>query len=284
MNKHVSIPWMYLIPWKISPILLALDLVHFGFFEPFIRCRYYWTLTVSGHIIEFSCPGFIVTPPVIVLLVTQLYPVWLIVMGVGTGIGFFLSGVIVVTWLDMMYWPLSRLTLVFYLWTLGACKGLPYWCCFDFDMNSVSSSIVCGAFCGGCRAAKPGVIKIVPPLPDLWCVFGSGSSEVILVGCRVFFNLYSGAVVCSTLGSWSGRVVCGCGTSVLKSFSSYRRASVWLFPRCGIGLDGVGWSRVYVRSDAACMTPSSGDMLGSFVWDGKSSVVSYTISDAVLGL
>ena len=74
----------------------------------------------------FSCPGFMVTFPVMVLMMAESSPDWLIAVSVGAGDEIFLSGVIVVTWLDMMYWPLSRLTLVFYLWTLGACKGLPY--------------------------------------------------------------------------------------------------------------------------------------------------------------
>ena len=51
-----------------------------------------------------------------------------------------------------------------------------------------------------------------------------------------------------------------------------------------MGLDGAGFWRAYVRSDAACVTASSGESLGNLFCTGKISVVSETRSDAVLGM
>ena len=55
-----------------------------------------------------------------------------------------------------------------------------------------------------------------------------------------------------------------------------------MFLRCGIGLDGVVWSTVSINYSAECVTESSGDRIGIFVWDRKSSILLETLFDAVL--
>ena len=78
---------------------------------------------MSGQIDAFICPGWMVTPPVLVSLIDQYSPVWLVVMVEGAGIGFLRGSVIVVTLLAMMAWPLRSPTRVLYLCTLGTCLG-----------------------------------------------------------------------------------------------------------------------------------------------------------------
>ena len=51
-----------------------------------------------------------------------------------------------------------------------------------------------------------------------------------------------------------------------------------------MGLDGVGLCITPVRSVAGLVTAYAGDRLGNFFWNGNSSVVSDTRSDAVLGM
>ena len=51
-----------------------------------------------------------------------------------------------------------------------------------------------------------------------------------------------------------------------------------------MGMDGVGFCSASVRSAAALVTASAGDRLGRFFWDENSSVVSDTLSDAVLSM
>ena len=51
-----------------------------------------------------------------------------------------------------------------------------------------------------------------------------------------------------------------------------------------MGLDGVGFCRASFRSDAALFTASDGERLENLLWTWKSSVVSDTRSDAVLGM
>ena len=121
--KNVFVPSMSLIPWKRLLISFGIALEHFGLSDKFTRCLYYWTLTVSGQIDVFICPGWMVTSPVLVSLIDQYYPVWLVVMVEGAGIGSLRGGMIVVALLAMMAWPLSSHTLVLYLCTLGKCLG-----------------------------------------------------------------------------------------------------------------------------------------------------------------
>ena len=116
MNNHVYVPLMYLIPWKSRPIWLVMVLVHFELADPFMRYRYSWTLHVFRQMSAFSFPGCMVTSPVTVFLMSQSSTAWLILMGVGAGVGIFLGGIIVAMWLAMMSWTLSCLTLVLYLW------------------------------------------------------------------------------------------------------------------------------------------------------------------------
>ena len=51
-----------------------------------------------------------------------------------------------------------------------------------------------------------------------------------------------------------------------------------------MGLDGVGCCSDSVSSVAALVTASDEDRLGKLFWDGNSSVVLDTRSDAVLGI
>ena len=51
------------------------------------------------------------------------YLVWIIAMGIGLGVGIFLGGVNVVTWLDMMPWLLSLLSLLLYVCKVGTQMG-----------------------------------------------------------------------------------------------------------------------------------------------------------------
>ena len=46
-------------------------------------------------------------------------------------------------------------------------------------------------------------------------------------------------------------------------------AVVCLSPRCRMGMDGIGFCRASVRSEAARVTASSGDSLGKFFWNGN---------------
>ena len=74
------------------------------------------------------------------------------------------------------------------------------------------------------------------------------------------------------------------GTSVLSMYSSFLRSVVLFYPRCWMGLDGVGFCRASVRSEAALVTASAGERLGKFFWTVNISVVSDTRSDAVWGM
>ena len=100
-----------------------------------------------------------------------------------------------------------------------------------------------------------------------------------MVGCCV---LSCGGFGVSTLVSCSGGGASAWGTDVLKMAASCLSAVVCFSPMCGMGLDIVGCSSDYVRSAATLVTTSSGDRLEKFFWDGNSSVVSDTRSNAVL--
>ena len=71
---------------------------------------------------------------------------------------------------------------------------------------------------------------------------------------------------------------------MLKIYASYFSAAVYFSPSCGMGMDGAGFRRAYVRSAAALVTASAGKRLGNFFWTGKSSVVLDTFSNSVLGM
>ena len=148
-KNNVSILLMSLIPCKSCPIYLSMDLEYFWFSGPFMRCQYYCTLPVYGHMTALILPGWMETYPVMVFLMYQLSPIGIIVMGVGEGVWFFLGGIIVAMWLTMMSWPLIHLAIVFYLWTVGMRMGFPSYWCGDFGMAYMSSGIMCGAFCDG---------------------------------------------------------------------------------------------------------------------------------------
>ena len=205
-----------------------------------------------------------VTSPVMILLMPPSFLVWLIVMGEGAGGFIFLGGGTVVMWLAIIPCTFIHITLVLYFCTVGTWVGFTLYCCGAFGMTSVLSGIMCDAFCDGFRLERPRVIKVVSSFPSLLRVSVGGSGEVILVVWYVYFTLCSVTGGCSTLRSYSGWDLCGCGTAVLNICASCRSASVSLFPRCVIGMDGVECSRSYVISSAARVTASVGDRLGGF--------------------
>ena len=94
---------------------------------------------------------------------------------------------------------------------------------------------------------------------------------------------YGGSGV-STLVTCAVGVAVAWGKYVLNMAASYLRAFFCLSPRCGMGLDGVGFCRASVRSSAALVTASTGDGIGKFFCTGNSSVMSDTCYDAVLGM
>ena len=144
------------------------------------------------------------------------YLVWIIAMGIGLGVGIFLGGVNVVTLLDMMPWLLSLLALLLYVCKVGTQMGFKLYWFGAFVMIYLLSGTICVTFCGGCHVAWNGVNNIVSSFSFLRCMSWDGYGEVILVGCQVIFTLCCVSGVCSDLGSWSGWVLFGCGTSVLK--------------------------------------------------------------------
>ena len=102
-----------------------------------------------------------------------------------------------------------------------------------------------------------------------------------MAGCYI---LGCGGFGVSTLGSCTGGGAGAWGTAVLKMAVSCLSAVVCFYPRCRMGLDGVGFCSASVRSAAVIVTAYAGDRLGNFFWAGNSSVVSDTRSDAVLGM
>ena len=75
-----------------------------------------------------------------------------------------------------------------------------------------------------------------------------------------------------------------CGTSMSNMDANFFSAAVCFSPSCGMRLDGVGFWRTSVGSDVVCVTKSSRERLGNFFCTGKSSIMSETRSDAVLGM
>ena len=98
------------------------------------------------------------------------------------------------------------------------------------------------------------------------CVLGCGG-----FGVFTFVSFVGGGA-----GSWD--------TDVLKMAASCLSAVVCFYPRCGMGMDGVGFCSASVGSEAALVTASAGDRLGKLFWAGNSSVVLDTRSDDVFGM
>ena len=73
-------------------------------------------------------------------------------------------------------------------------------------------------------------------------MYGGGSGEFIVVVCHVSLDLYSGTGGCYILVSFTGKFVCGCGTSLLKYFDNCCSASVCFF--IGAGYGWMGWDIV----------------------------------------
>ena len=75
MKKHVSVSSISLIHWKIQPISLEMALDHFGLYGPLISCLYSWDLRVSGQMILFVIPRFMVTLHVAIFVSAQSSPI-----------------------------------------------------------------------------------------------------------------------------------------------------------------------------------------------------------------
>ena len=80
-----------------------------------------------------------------------------------------------------------------------------------------------------------------------------------------------------------GGVTCG-GSDLLKMSASFWSYAACLSPDVMSGIVGVGLRRVWVRSAAACIAKSLEDILGKVSVSRKQSVVSETLSFAVLGI
>ena len=102
-----------------------------------------------------------------------------------------------------------------------------------------------------------------------------------MAGC---FVLGCGGFGVSTLGSCARGDAGAWGAAMLNMAARLLSAIVCFYPRCGMGLDGVGCCIAPVRSAAALVTASAVDRLGKFFWAGNSSVVLDTRSEAVFGM
>ena len=152
----------------------------------------------------FIFPSWMVTYPVLVSLIAQSYPVWLVVTGEGAGVGILRDGMISVTWLVMMPLPLSFRDLMLYLCFLGIWFGTSSNWCGSLLMISVLSGMMCGALCGVVLVTRPGFIKMESLCITLCVVFGCEAGGFILDGFYVTI-LCSGAGNLSTLVSCIGR-------------------------------------------------------------------------------
>ena len=102
-----------------------------------------------------------------------------------------------------------------------------------------------------------------------------------MAGCCI---LGCGGFGVSTLRSCAGGGASAWGTAVMKTAASCLSAIVFFYTRCGMGLDGVGCCSASVMSAATLVTASAENRLGKFFWAGNISVVSDTLSNAVLGI
>ena len=129
---------------------------------------------------------------------------------------------------------------------------------------------------------RPGFIVIFSFMFTLWR--GAGSGGTFVVGCFVLLLWCGGSGVCSALGSCTGGGDGYFVTGMLNMSSNLFSSAVYFSPSCGMGLDGAGFWRTYVISDAVCVTASSGYRLRNLFWTGKSYVTLDTSSNAVLGM
>ena len=82
------------------------------------------------------------------------------------------------------------------------------------------------------------------------------------MGCCVLSLRCAGSGVCSTLGSCAVGGESSFGTEMLNMDASFFIASVYFSPSCVMGMDGAGFCRASVNSDAACVIGYSGESLG----------------------
>ena len=74
------------------------------------------------------------------------------------------------------------------------------------------------------------------------------------------------------------------GAAMLKIPVSCFKAAVFLSPIVVSGIVGAGLREAFIRFAAACIDTSSGEILGNVRLSGKNSVLSETLSLAVLGM
>ena len=101
-------------------------------------------------------------------------------------------------------------------------------------------------------------------------------ADFCVLGCGGFGVSAPGSCAGVGGGDW--------GTDVLKMAASCMSAVVCFYPRCVMGMDGVGFYSDSVKPVTALVTTSTGNSFGKFFWSGNSSVVSYTRYGAVLGM
>ena len=109
---------------KSRPISLSISLDHFlsGLFPRFL---YYWDSPVSGKMISFISPVWMVNLYVELFVSTQYSPVWFTDVLVGVGVFICLVKSILVTWLAIILRYFMRLYLVLYLCTSGTLMVIP---------------------------------------------------------------------------------------------------------------------------------------------------------------
>ena len=97
----------------------------------------------------------------LMLLISQSSPVWMVITGEGAGVGIFIDGVIFVTWLAIMLWPFSFRALLLYMCNLEMWLGPSSYWYVALVVPVVSSIIICGDFCSGFLVARPGLINMI---------------------------------------------------------------------------------------------------------------------------
>ena len=108
----------------------------------------------------------------------------------------------------------------------------------------MTSGIRCGTRWGGCLGVRPGCNVMSP--------------------CDSTLGVFSGAVydVVSGVCTLRGGVTCG-GAALVNIYVIFLRADVCLSPNVVSGIVGVGLSRVWLMSAAACVAASFDNIIGN---------------------
>ena len=244
-------------------ISLEIPFLHLILSWPLIRCQYYWAFPVFGHMTAFALPSCKVISPVAWSITPQSSPSRL-TRGAGL-LGADVGVLMVATWFYMRYCPWIRCYHVLYLCSCGTLGAtVDFWCAAGV-MGSVSLGMMWVACRGAYLGARPGKNDMSP--------------------CGSTLGGFSGATSDVSYGvvALRGGVTCG-GSDLLKMSASFWSYAACLSPDVMSGIVGVGLRRVWVRSAAACVAKSLEDILGKVSVARKKSVVSETLSFAVLGI